>query len=532
MAYKVSSSAANQGIDEIITYMPSAPAQSIAVIARRVAFCAALVSSQVCLSPIATASEIKMEPSVELLASYSDNVNLATGGLKRDEWIAQINPAVSLNAHGNKAHADIVYKMQNIIYTSELFNNGEESSRIFHQLNADGKLDIVKDKAGATVSADYYQVNRPDTDIRVFDNLAADNYMINTAHLSLSPYAAYQYGDYSDIYLQYTYSRFDYSGANYLDGENNEIHLSIGSGTRFDRISWLLDSRYKKTNYFLQPDVSLRRVQIKTAYKAAESVSLLANAGYDSNKYERQDSRASADGKYWTAGVAWQPLRRVKINVLKGKRYYGNTASYLVSYYTRRSQLLVLYQDDVMTGQDDPSNISTDGGWLDQSDDVPVIKQDDGDLSDYPVIKQDGGDLSDYYDLVNLQVTTEAYIRKRSRLDYSLRVRKNTFRVNAIYDHNLYQVSGDTERILNGRGSWQLRLSENSSVLFSEYGQYIKYRDGKSKGFTQRFSLELERRINMNMTGRASYQFTGRYASSGLSEYEQNYIELGLGMKF
>jgi len=502
-----------------ITFMAPASAQTTMIASRGVVFSAVLFCSHLYLMPGIAAAEIRMEPAVELLASYSDNVNLAPDGQQQDEWISQINPMVLIDASGNKANTNISYKMQNIIYGSDIISSGQEKSQIFHRLNADSRVDLMKDKVGVNISADYYQVNRPDSVIRAFDNLSTADYMINTAHLSVNPYLAYQLGDYSDIDLRYGYNRFDYSGRSILDGQGNEVTATIKSGKNFDRLLWGFDGRYSKTNYFRQPDIKLASAKLETLYKTLTHISVLVNAGYDSNRYQRQDIGAPTKGMDWSVGLEWNPSKRFKVHALKGRRYYGDTVSWLFTYYTKKSQTNIQYQEDIMTAANNLNNFIADMPQPEQPDELQnSTPADDG--------------FNDDYNRMNPLATTEAFIRKRTNLDYSLGVKRSIFRVNAVYDNNLYLLSGNKEQVLNGLASWQWNLSAKTSAIFSEIGQYTKYRENRSKELTHRFSAALEIRVNKNMSARASYQYTRRYATGALSEYNQNYAELGLSVKF
>lgn len=477
------------------------------------------IVSQLIQPASVSAKDRMVDPGLAYSVSYTDNVDLAPSDQALQEWIAQITPSLSMHMDGRKITGDMTYQMQNIFYARDFVTSNQNRSRVFHQLDADGKVEFIADRLGVDVSADYQQRNGGDQQITTFDNYSLTGNSINTARATLSPYAAYQFDDYAVINMRYAYNRIDYEGLNIFDAETNNVRLSLQSGRQFKRFAWLVSGRRNKINYYSRPDISFNNAVINTQYKLRPRLTMLVNVGYELNRYPYLSSQSSPQGRYWSSGITWKLGGRTVVNVLTGERYYGDTFSFMFQRRARHGPWSFNYNEDVVTGL---------GGVTGQDYSVSLFQQDP---MDEPASTELPG-VEEFYDRLNPLTSTEAFVRKRMILDQVFNNRKSSLHINVIFDNNLYQLSGDKERILIGNATWLLRMASNVSLKISEYGQYIEYRDQATKGLMQRFSINLERQLNQYITGSVAYRYTSRDTNNSLGEYKQNFIELGMRLSY
>ena len=89
---------------------------------------------------VAFAEEWSITPSLSVIETYTDNLNLSPQGQETDSVISQINPAILIKGEGRRLSLDGAYRMQNLFYS-----NDSSLDNTKHQFGAGLKSELIED---------------------------------------------------------------------------------------------------------------------------------------------------------------------------------------------------------------------------------------------------------------------------------------------------------------------------------------------------------------------------------------------------
>ena len=150
-------------------------------------------------SNVAVAQQWNIEPFIELIATYTDNVFLAQDGLEESDYVGQINPGIVIEKDEGRFTTDLRYRMQSVFFESD-----SDLNAIYHQLNATATLDVAAEKffidADAAIDQSVVDPRRPIPS----SNVVATQNLGDVFVANINPYFIQQFGRSS------TYMRLDY----------------------------------------------------------------------------------------------------------------------------------------------------------------------------------------------------------------------------------------------------------------------------------------------------------------------------------
>lgn len=146
------------------------------------------------------AAEWKIEPSLSLKETYSDNIKLAPPGNEKSDFVTQINPGISLTGTGPRLKVNARYGMQNLIYAEESSRNATR-----HLLNADANAELADDLLFLDAKASISQQNISSFGSQTTDNVNITDNLSEVRTYSFSPYLINRFGSMASSELRYTH---------------------------------------------------------------------------------------------------------------------------------------------------------------------------------------------------------------------------------------------------------------------------------------------------------------------------------------
>lgn len=289
----------------------------------------------------ALAADWRLQPSLRLRESYSDNINLASGPLARAEWSTEISPGVSVSSAGPRHHLALDYAVQQILYT-------RQPDRRNQQLSGSAQAELISDYLYLDSHASIAQQS-----ISAFGPQVSDASQINANNstvraYSFSPYFQHFFRGLGNAQLRYAYDRSSSGSLFTAHSSLWNMQLSGDNGGR----GWNWDahaSRREIVDANLAP-VTMDDAALGLRFPIGGRLTLLGNLGYEKNDYHAIGDQPK--GRYWSTGLNWAPSPRTSVNASIGRRFFGHTYS-LDAHYRMRTMFWTLnYSEDISTSHE------------------------------------------------------------------------------------------------------------------------------------------------------------------------------------
>ena len=127
-------------------------------------------------------------PYLEIKESYTDNVMLATNGLRQSDYITEINPGFSLNSSGPNSFFNMAYRYQTLQY---LDNTSQDTQ--YHTANLAFQHNIWDKYVTLDALASYNQSIVSEQSGVPANNLFISSNRTNTANYQISPLFKWEY---------------------------------------------------------------------------------------------------------------------------------------------------------------------------------------------------------------------------------------------------------------------------------------------------------------------------------------------------
>jgi len=503
----------------------------------RPAACAALAA--LAFAPAAHAIDWRFEPYVNASSTYTDNVRQSSNN-PQDALILTATPGFTLRSEGSRrVQASLQYGLTAV----ERFG-GDQNENIYHNLNAVGKAELVKDflfiDGHANVSQQLISLLGSPADASI------NNSNRTTVGLySISPYIQQRLGTFAFAQARYTASGAIFQNNVAPDSSSNSFSASLNSGTRFTDFSWGLNYSLRKIqnrnalNSVNNTDVTFESVSATAGYALTRQFRVFGTVGHDSNDYL---STSGTSGAFYSVGAGWTPTRRTNLEASVGERYFGRTFSLAAKHRTRLTQWRVRYSEDV---SDISQQLLEQGGRLYFVCGTALHFPPASDLSELPppncVGPYPAGQVADAFqrfygysaaDLVTLgfptSIATGVFVIKSFTAGVSWDIGKLGFGLSAQDTKRLYQLLGNAQdHIQDVTGSASYRLSEtvtaNSILSLTRTSLDSSLTNGVPRqDDLLSLSLGLNRRFTDRLYGALTFRHTQRSSNAANADYDEN----------
>jgi uncharacterized protein (PEP-CTERM system associated) len=294
-------------------------------------------------SSCSNAAEWKVIPELNLRETYSDNLRLSPKGTEQRDFVTQINPGISLTGIGPRFKLSADYTMNNLIYAE-----ASDLTRIWHQLNARGTAELMKDFFFVDGIAVISQQNISLFGPQAIDNVNVTGNRADVKTFNISPYIRHRFKDFASTELRYARNMVS-SNANLLQNSHADSFFArMNSGTAFNILHWGLNYSNNTIHYERTGQtVELERAIGNLRYMVTPRFGLTATGGYERNSF--LSIRGNPSSPTWTAGFEWTPFERTSIVANAGQRFFGDTYFADARHRTRLTTWNLRYVEDITT---------------------------------------------------------------------------------------------------------------------------------------------------------------------------------------
>ena len=275
-------------------------------------------------------------PSLRLRESYSDNARLTPNAQAQGEFISEVAPGLAVVKHGPRLDLTLDYTLQSL-------HSSREAERRNQQLDAAAHLAAIPDWLALDSRASISQQN-----VSAFGPLQLDPTLAsaNSATVRTADFSATLQHDFSG--LASMRARLDHASvtsSQLLQVHSAEALLQLNGERGTDHWNWDLRAERQHVEDTRLPAATLQDAALTLSYPLNRQLSLSATKGYESNDYQTLGD--APRGKYWSAGLSWQPSPRTDISASVGRHYYGKTYGLDAAYRLRRMLWTLNYSESI-----------------------------------------------------------------------------------------------------------------------------------------------------------------------------------------
>ena len=447
-----------------------------------------------CFSPAAEARNWSINPGVTLSGTYSDNVAPDSGEFDTSDFVTQINPQLRAALNGRRIQADLDYRMQNILYAKN------KRSSTYQQYLARAGAEVLPEHFFIDASSSLTQRIVNTNGVRVRNNYTITGNRTDQLTASIRPAWHQPLGGSAEALLDYEHGlvRFDDGkvAGTTSDSRLDSASLTINSLSGERRLSWKINAQGQRIDYDDNAfdDVKLRHAGLLLGDQIIPAFTPLALLGYEDNDFGDRLSSTDPKGPFWALGFRWQPNARSELEVLAGRRFFGNT--YRLNWRQRGRYLTsgLAYSEEIQ------------GETTSALEGVSLI------------------DNPGAYSNFALGVTGDVFLSKTTRASVEFTKSKTSIVITPFYRKREFEDSGQDESVGGIDGTWAWAFAPRSTFTLSLYWDKTDARSGDDNQTFAYSALELQRRLGKQSTASIEYSYTDADSDDKEVAYTENAI--------
>ena len=295
----------------------------------------------------------RIEPTIDLRETYSDNVLLQANERAHGQFITDISPGVLVKHKSRRLKLDGQYLLHLYAHTGEDYGTRRSSS----QLRAAAKAELIDEMLFVDTNLSMQLQSISPFAPLLSGNDYANTNSANVKTWQISPYLVNHFGHIARSELRYLHDSVDAGNSGLGSTQGDTLSFQVTSGSRWDKLNWGVHGSDQKIRDKARADSTIRTGVVNLGYQLLPTFAVTAAGYYDDYNY--QSVGGSNGGKGGTAGFRWTPSRRSSIEASYGHRYYGPSGYLKMLHGSRRTSWDISYDDSVTTSR---SNFLRNGG--------------------------------------------------------------------------------------------------------------------------------------------------------------------------
>lgn len=298
-------------------------------------------------------------PSVNLVGTWSDNIDLVEDDQAQSQFVTELRPALAVSGKSRRLKVDALASWERYAYSDKDVMRRPADSRQSYAANLQGTL--VEQLLYVDASA-----NRNRRSVQPFGPGAEENRFslenqTDVKSWSVSPYLVRRFGRDATMQLRYSHDVVDSGLSNvYGNSTGNTVLLNLSSGSELRTLGWGLNYTHQDIDNRLVGDSGSQNLSGSLRYQFTRAWAATAMAGYD--KYDFEGPGGDSSGHNWSVGGIWTPSARTNVRATVGRHLYGQTGSLSATVRSRRTAIDVQYNDNITSSRSQfllPASIDT-----------------------------------------------------------------------------------------------------------------------------------------------------------------------------
>ena len=279
-------------------------------------------------------------PTVDLRATFTDNVALQPEPRKHSQFILEVAPGFQARFKSPRLVGKADY---NLRYYMQLHDKVQGTRSNSHSLNSSGRAELVDDMVFVDASAAITQVGISPFGQNPNGYSAANSADVKTWRIS--PYAVNRLGNFAISEVRYTKDGVSAGNTGLGDTLGDTASLTLRSGRGWRDFGFDIQASDQVIRDKARNDTHVKTGNANLSYQLFRTLNVTAGRNYDSYDYESLGGANGGNG--WNAGFTWTPSRRTSLTMNTGQRYYGPSRVLKALHRSRRTVWSVTYDDSV-----------------------------------------------------------------------------------------------------------------------------------------------------------------------------------------
>lgn len=302
-----------------------------------------LVAAMLLAAP-ASHAQWTVTPSVSLLETYTDNVDLRDDELANAQWITEVRPSLSVSGESRRLKVNAFGSWNQYVYN--------DKDKVLDPI--DSQLRYSANLQGTLVEQMLYvdaRANRSRQSILPFGPGAQSNRysydnQTDVKSWSVSPYLVRRLGRDATMQVRYTRDSVD-AGLDRLFGSStgDTVLLNLASSAELRTLGWGLSYVRQDIDNRLVGESSSENINASLRYQFSRAWTATATAGRDT--YDFEGPGPDSSGNSWSVGGIWTPSQRTRMQASIGRHLYGQTGMLSATVRARRMVWDIQYGDTI-----------------------------------------------------------------------------------------------------------------------------------------------------------------------------------------
>jgi hypothetical protein len=458
--------------------------------------------------PGAHATPWIFNPAITAVGTYTDNSTLAPSGKEKEQYIIQLNPALTITRETGRFRTEFDYLMQNLFYPKQHlgFPKSRNANNTHHQIFGDATYELLRETLLIDASTTFsQQIIDPQGKVSN-SNINRTGNTTDTFTARIGPNWRYTVGPNAVADFTYTFGVVRFLDQDNPNNTNDSLQDSLEHNVKLDissqvqqRTSWSLLFNWDRIEFEDDRVNVFRKAGVELGYPLTGVIDFIALGGYEDNEFDNTSSTTRPDGPWWEVGLGWQPTTRDHLEARYGERFFGDTKNFLWNHEGNKISTRLEFIETLGTGNQQLVDVDfVPGGGL--NPDVPRFRD-------------------------------EVFLERRLDANITAELAKTTIEVDGFWVEREYQI--DTDRNYGGSviWGWQFRPRTHFELEFN----YLRSKFGGSENtdFDNSWtSLTIDYLLGPRTTGYIQATHRRRDSDDALNNYTENTISLGITRAF
>lgn len=256
----------------------------------------------------------RVQPSVSLRETWTDNVALVSSSQARSDFVTELSPSLMVQGRGSRARLDVDLHPSFLAYARDSGRNG-----FLNQLSASGAVEAIERLLFVEAHAQITQQSVSAFGPQASSNVSDTSNRTETRLFSVSPYSKGIIGGWATYEVRYqassTRTEADAGG----QGNSHVVSGNLASIADFASIGWIVDYRDARYDFRAGQDAKSRMLRGTLIYRFDPALWLFVKGGRESNDYEDVNRSFGTGG----LGLEWSPTGRTRVSAEHDKRFFG-----------------------------------------------------------------------------------------------------------------------------------------------------------------------------------------------------------------
>lgn len=318
-----------------------------------------LAAAAAMLAAAPASAQWTVTPRINVIETYTDNVDLRNDELASAQWITEVRPSVSVAGESRRLKVNAYASWGQYAYSDKDSVLNPTDSERRYSANLLGTL--VDQMLYVDASASRSRTNVLPFGPGAQDNPFSRENQTDVKTWSVSPYLVRRIGRDATMQLRYTRDSVD-SGLRNLFGTStgDTVLFNLASSAELRGFGWGLNYVRQDIENRLVGESSSEMVNGSLRYRFSRTWTATATAGYD--KYDFEGPGPGSSGRNWSVGGIWTPSTRTSVQASVGRHLYGQTGSLAATVRARRMVWDLQYGDSITSSRSQyllPASVDT-----------------------------------------------------------------------------------------------------------------------------------------------------------------------------